>query len=107
MLSARDTPALTVVEQWQEKHGKDEIILTVYRLPDGAYSYSVQCHLGRFVRSVFPQSVGGKYESSLAAQRAAVSTLRQWTRTNRAARERLRRFALISVGQREFDFGAD
>lgn len=108
MLSARDTPALTVVEQRHEKHGKDEVIITVYSQPPGTFTYSVQCRLGRLIQAVYPHQLHAGYTSPRDALRAAVSTLHQWTRTSRAAREHLYAFDIVeSLWQQEFDFGAD
>lgn len=103
--AARASITLEVVECRSERHGKDEIILAVYSLPHGGrFTYSVQCHLGRFVQSLFPWSIAGNFTSPLEAKRAAVKTLREWTRRSRSAKERLRRFGVMAVEQREFDF---
>lgn len=103
MLLAAQTPAPEIAERRHEKHGKDEIILTVYRAPDGTYTYSVQCRLGRFVRSSFPRQAE-EFTTPLAARRAACASLRKWTRKSRAAKKRLFAFALLDPDQLEFDF---
>lgn len=104
MLAATESPPLRAVETRRETHGRDEIILTVYESA-GAYSYSVQCRLGRLVRAVFPPQVARTFDTPLEAKRAAASELRRWTSHSRALNARLRRFALLAVEQREFDFG--
>lgn len=99
---------LAVVERQDERHGKNQIILTVYRTraesAPGAYTYSLQCRLNRFVRSIFPHQIPGAWPTPLDAKRAAASTLRQWTGRSRAAKEHLRGLDLLSVDQLEFDF---
>lgn len=108
MLSATESPPLPAVNTLCERHGRDEIIIITYAIPDGAgYTYSVQCRLGRFVRSAFPHQLNDRLPRQEDIQRAAVNLLRQWTRKSRAAKNRLREFDLLAVGQREFDFGAD
>lgn len=102
MLLATETSAPEVAERRHEKRGKDEIILTVYRA-EGGYTYSIQCRLGRFVRSAFPHKAE-EFATPLDAKRAAATTLRQWTQRSRAAKERLRGFDLIVPNQIEFDF---
>ncbi len=102
MLSAAESPPLAVVQTLHEKRGKDEIIITTYKLPDG-YTYSIQCRLGRFVRAVYPHQLIHPINKD-DVQQSAVSTLRQWTRHSSAAKERLRNFDLLSVGQLEFSF---
>ena len=104
MLSATDDQPLTIADTLHEKRGKDEIIITTYALPDGeSYTYSIQCRLGRFVRAAYPHNHPAPLRKD-DVQKSAVSTLRQWTRTSRAAKERLRWFDLTNVGQLEFEF---
>lgn len=103
MLLAARTTAPEVTERRHEKRGKDEIILTVYRAPGGYYTYSIQCRLGRFVRSAFPHNAE-EFATTRDAKRAAAATLRQWTRKSRATKKRLLVFDLLSIDQIEFEF---
>lgn len=93
----------TVIERQNEKRGKNQIILTIYRTRADAseYTYSIQCHLNRFVRAVFPHQIAATYPSPRAAKYAAVATLRQWTKQSHAAKEHLATFDLLSVDQLE------
>lgn len=102
MLLATETAAHEVSERRHEKRGKDEIILTVYRA-SGGYTYSIQCRLGRFVRSAFPHK-SEVFATPRDAKRAAVATVRQWTRKSRATKERLHGFGLMMPDQLEFEF---
>lgn len=102
MLLATETSAPEVAERRHEKRGKDEIILTVYRASCG-YAYSIQCRLGRFVRSTFPHKAE-VFATPRDAKRAAAATLRQWTQRSRATKKRLLVFDLLSIDQMEFEF---
>lgn len=102
MLLATETAAPEVAERRHEKRGKDEIILTVYRAA-GGFTYSIQCRLGRFVRSTFPHNAE-EFATPRDAKRAAAATLRQWTRKSRAAKKRLLDFDLLSIDQIEMEF---
>lgn len=102
MLLATETSAPEVAERRHEKRGKDEIIITVYR-EAGGYTYSIQCRLGRFVRSAFPHHAE-EFATPRDAERAATTTLRQWTQRSRAAKEHLRCFDLMVPNQLEFEF---
>ena len=105
MTAARDSAAMEAVEKRQAKRGKDEVIITVYAAGDSQFSYSVQCCLGRFIRSVFPHQVREKYGSPRLALSAAVSTLRQWTQGSRSTKERLYALDLLNCPcQLELDF---
>ena len=103
MLLATETSAPEVAERRHEKRGKDEIILTVYRAA-GGYTYSIQCRLGRFVRSAFPHHQAEEFATPRDAKRAAAAKLRQWTQRSRAAKNRLRDFDLMVPDQLEFEF---
>lgn len=105
MLAATESAPLHAVETRQERHGRDEIIITTYALQDEGYSYSVQCRIGRLVRAVFPPQIARTFATPLEAKRAAVAELRQWTSHSRSLNARLRCFSLLAVEQREFDFG--
>lgn len=106
MLSATENQQLPVAQTLHEKRGKDEIIITTYALPDGdSYTYSIQCRVGRLVRAVFPPQIARTFATPLEAKRAAVAKIRQWTNHSRSLNARLRCFTLLTVEQREFDFG--
>lgn len=104
MLAPAESSELPIIDTLREKHGKDEIIITTYALPDGqTCTYSIQCRLGRFVRAIYPHQLPDRLRKQ-EVQKAAVSTLRRWTRQSRAAKDRLRQFDLTNVGQIEFEF---
>ena len=97
---------MTVCERIDEKHAKNEIILTVYRNDNSeSYTYSLQCHLNRFVRAIFPHQLTEAYPTPQTAKLAAVDLLAAWTKSSRAAKEHLRAFNITSCPyQLEFDF---
>lgn len=97
---------MTICEQIDEKHAKNEIILTVYQDDNSEdYTYSLQCHLCQFVRAIFPHQLTETYPSPQKAKRAAIETLFEWTKGSRAAKEHLRSFGIIDCPyQLEFDF---
>lgn len=104
MLAPAESPRLSIADTLREKRGKDEIIITTYALPDGqTYTYSVQCRLGRFVRAIYPHQFPDRLRKE-DVQKSAVITLRRWTSQSRAAKDRLRQFDLMTIGQLEFDF---
>lgn len=84
------------VERINEKHGKDEIILTVYGTEDGKYTYSLQCAVSRVIRAVYPHQLPDSFDSPTLAKRAAVDTLCSWTQFSRAAKEHLKSFDFFS-----------
>lgn len=94
------------IERICEKHGKDEIILTVYGTEDGRFTYSLQCAVSRIIRAVYPHQISESFASQVQAKRAAVDTLYAWIKPSRAAKEHLRSFDITaSPYQLEFDFG--
>lgn len=94
------------IERICEKHGKDEVILTVYGIEGGEYSYSLQCSVSRTIRAIFPHQVSGIYSTPTEAKRAAIDTLFSWTKSSRAAKEHLKTFDITACPyQLEFDFG--
>lgn len=97
---------MTEIERISEKHGNDEIILTVYRTEEGGFTYSLQCAVSRIIRAVFPHQMSETYPSARAAKVAAVETLSAWTKSSRAAKEHMKSFDIIlSPYQLELDFG--
>lgn len=93
------------IERICEKHGKDEVILTVYATEGGQFTYSLQCAVSRIIRAVFPHQVSDSFASPAQAKRDAVDTLYAWIKTSRAAKEHLRSFGIIDCPyQLEFDF---
>lgn len=94
------------IERICEKHGKDEVILTVYATEGGQFTYSLQCHVSRIIRAIFPHQIQEHFLTSAKAKAAAVETLSAWIKTSRAAKEHLRSFGIIDCSyQLEFDFG--
>lgn len=94
------------VERIDEKHGKDEIILTVYGTEDGRFTYSLQCRVSRIIRAIFPHQIQDNFLTSAKAKAAAIETLSAWIKPSRAAKEHLRSFDITaSPYQLEFDFG--
>lgn len=94
------------IERICEKHGKDEIILTVYGTEDGRFTYSLQCAVSRIIRAVYPHQISESFASQVQAKRDAVDTLYAWIKPSRTAKEHLRSFDITtSPYQLEFDFG--
>ena len=46
-----------ITERRDEVHGKNQIILTVYRTAHNRYTYSIQFKVGRIIRSIFPHQL--------------------------------------------------
>ena len=93
------------VERICEKHGKDEVILTVYATEGGLFTYSLQCRVSRIISAVFPHQIQDNFLTSAKAKAAAVETLRDWIKTSRAAKEHLRLFDITTCPyQLEFNF---
>lgn len=84
------------VERIYEKHGKDEIILTVYGTEDGRFTFSLQCAVSRVIRAVYPHQLPDSFDSPSLAKRAAVDTLCSWTKFSRTAKEHLKFFDFFS-----------
>lgn len=93
------------IERTNEKHGKDEVIITVYRTDNENFTYSLQCVAGSFIRAVFPHQIKETYPTPVQAKKAAISTLASWSTQNRTAKEHLTAFGITSCcTQLEFDF---
>ncbi len=93
------------IERICEKHGKDEVILTVYATEGGQFTYSLQCRVSRIIRAVFPHQIQDSFLTSAKAKAHAVETLYAWIKPSRAAKEHLRLFDITaSPYQLEFDF---
>ena len=84
------------IERIFEKHGKNEITLTVYGTEDGRFTFSLQCAVSRVIRAVFPHQLPDSFDSPTLAKRAAVDTLCSWTKFSRAAKEHLKSFDFFS-----------
>ena len=96
---------MTISEQIDEKHGKDEVVLTVYRSEDNNFTYSLQCHVSRIIRAIFPHQLTEVYSSPQKAKRAAIDTLFDWIKQSRTAKEHLRTFCITDCPyQLEFAF---
>lgn len=96
---------MTQVERIDEKHGKDEIILTVYGTEDGRFTYSLQCAVSRIIRAVYPHQISESFASQVQTKRAAVDTLYAWIKPSRTAKDHLKSFDIPSCPyQLEFDF---
>ena len=91
---------LKIVYKKNESRDHSQIILIVYEF-DNCYVYSINCKLGRFVRSFYPRPNSLKYQTERSARKAAVKTMQQWVAHSRSAKERLNRFDLIEVDQQE------
>ena len=80
------------IEQINEKHGKDEVNLTIYGTEDGRFTFSLQCAVSRVIRAVYPHQLPDSFDSPTLAKRAAVDTLCSWTQFSRTAKEHLKSF---------------
>lgn len=96
---------MTLIEKNDETHGKDEIILSVYKSEENKFTFSVQCHLGDLTRAIFPHAHKQSFSTERAAKKAAVSLLYDWVGHSKKNRERLEKFYSLEVEQLEFDFG--
>lgn len=83
------------IERINEKHGKDEIILTVYGTEDGRFTFSLQCAVSRVIRAVYPHQLPDSFDTPTLAKRAAVDTLCSWTQFSRAAKKHLKSFDIF------------
>ena len=84
------------VERINEKHGKDEVILTIYGTEDGKFTYSLQCAVSRVIRALYPHQLSETFDSPTLAKLAAVNTLNDWTKFSRAAKKKLKSFTIRS-----------
>lgn len=94
------TKNLKTVFSRDEIHVKSQIILKVYSVDNG-FVFSVNCKLGRFVRSYYPTPEGKVFESIPAAKRAAQSIILKWVKESRTARKYLQLFDFMYVDQME------
>ena len=84
-----------------ERHGRDQLIVTLYQEPDGDVSFSVQARLGSMIRAAFPSDEQAKCSTPEAARFSAARLLAQWTQSNPAAKARLKAFDQYPPAQRE------
>lgn len=89
---------LTVAERKDEIRNSSQVIFTIYNAP-GGFVYSINCKLGRFVRSYYPTPKEKKFATKKEAQAAAVAKVRSWIADSRAAKERLRDFDFVNYQQ--------
>ena len=85
------------VERINEKHGKDEVILTIYGTEDGKFTYSLQCAVSRVIRALYPHQLSETFDSPTLAKLAAVNTLNDWTKFSRAAKKKLKSFTRLKT----------
>ena len=90
---------LTITEQRDEVHGKNQIILTVYRTAQNRYTYSIQLKVGRIIRSIFPHQLETNWDSTIQAKHAAFYTMLSWTKHSRSAKKSLFNFEIMNVDQ--------
>lgn len=88
-----------ITERRDEVHGKNQIILTVYRTAHNRYTYSIQFKVGRIIRSIFPHQLDTNYDSPLQAKHAAFYTMLSWTKHSRKAKKSLFDFEIMNVDQ--------
>lgn len=98
---------LTTIECRDEIHGKNQIILTVYRTAQNRYTYSIQLKVGRIIRSIFPHQLDTNYDSPLQAKHAAFYTMLSWTKNSRSAKKSLFDFEIMNVDQQSLFSEAD
>lgn len=98
---------LTTIECRDEVHGKNQIILTVYRTAQNRYTYSIQLKVGRIIRSIFPHQLDTNYDSPLQAKHAAFNTMLSWTKHSRSAKKSLFDFEIMNVDQQSLFSEAD
>lgn len=87
---------MTQIERIDEKHGKNEIILTIFETDAGRFTYSLQCSVSRVIRSIYPHQIEETYHTDQTAKIAAVDTLFAWTKRSRAANEQLKAFDITA-----------
>lgn len=96
-----------ITERRDEVHGKNQIILTVYRTAQNRYTYSIQLKVERIIRYIFPHQLDTNYDSPLQAKHAAVETMLSWTKSSRSARKSLFDFEIMNVDQQSLFSEAD
>ena len=96
---------MTLVEKKEERHGKDIIVLTIYALEDGSFTFSLQCAVAGIIRASYPHQLPDKYASPASAKTAALTLLKTWTAQSRTAKARLKEFGITFCDtQLEFNF---
>lgn len=90
---------LTITERRDEIHGRNQIILTIYRTAQNRYTFSIQLKVGRIIRSIFPHQLDTNYDSPLQAKHAAFNTMLSWTKHSRSAKKSLFDFEIMNVDQ--------
>ena len=96
---------MILAEKKEERHGKDIIVLTIYALEDGSFTFSLQCAVAGIIRAAYPHQLPDKYASSVSAKTAALTLLKTWTTQSRTAKARLKEFGITFCDtQLEFNF---
>lgn len=96
-----------ITERRDEVHGRNQIILTVYRTAQNRYTYSIQLKVGRIIRSIFPHQLETNWASPLQAKHAAFNTMLSWTKNSRSAKKSLFDFEIMNVDQQSLFSEAD
>ena len=96
---------MTLVEKKEERHGKDILVLTIYALEDGNFTFSLQCAVAGIIRATYPHQLPDKYASPASAKTTALALLKTWTTQSRTAKARLKEFGVTFCDtQLEFNF---
>ena len=96
---------MTLVEKKEERHGKDIIVLTIYALEDGSFTFSLQCAVAGIIRATYPHQLPDKYASPASSKTAALTLLKNWAAQSRTAKTRLKDFGITFCDtQLEFNF---
>lgn len=96
---------MILTEKKEERHGKDIIVLTIYALEDGNFTFSLQCAVAGIIRAAYPHQLPDKYASPASAKTAALTLLKTWTTQSRTAKDRLAAFNIPTcTTQLEFNF---
>lgn len=98
---------LTTIESRDEVHGKNQIILTVYRTEENRFTFSIQLKVGRIIRSIFPHQLETNWDSTIQAKHAAFNTMLSWTKHSRSAKKSLFDFEIMNVDQQSLFSEAD
>lgn len=88
-----------ITERRDEVHGKNQIILTVYRTAQNRYTYSIQMKVGKIIKSIFPHQMPKTWDSAIQAKNAAFYTMLSWTKNSRSAKKSLFDFEIMNVDQ--------
>ena len=87
---------MILTEKKEERHGKDIIVLTIYALEDGSFTFSLQCAVAGIIRAAYPHHLPDKYASPASAKSAALALLKNWAAQSRTAKARLKEFGITS-----------